>query len=123
MLEPADLANLFFEHLEVQTIPAGSVIFNVGEEGTEMYALLKGEVNLVVHDQVVETILEHDVFGEGALVQPDHKRASTAVAHTECQLGRLDREKFTFLVQETPFFALEVIRSLSTRLRKIKSEV
>ncbi|AUC61100.1 cAMP-binding putative transcriptional regulator [Cyanobacterium sp. HL-69] len=123
MLEPGDLANLFFEHLEVKIIPAGSVIFNVEDKGSVMYALLKGEVNLIVHDKVVETIFEHDVFGQGALVQPEHTRASTAVAHTECQIAELDREKFVFLVQETPFFALEVIRSLSTRLRKIKGEV
>lgn len=123
MLEPGDLANLFFNNLKITTVPAGTVIFRAGEQGSLMYTLIKGEVDLMVNDQLAETILEHDVFGQGALVQPDHTRASTAIARTDCKMGELDREKFIFLVQETPFFALEVIRSLSTRLRKIKGEI
>ncbi|MBE9222889.1 cyclic nucleotide-binding domain-containing protein [Cyanobacterium stanieri LEGE 03274] len=123
MLEPGDLANRFFNNLQIRNVSAGDVIFRVGEDGSVMYTLIKGQVDLMVNDQRVETILEHDVFGQGALVQPDHKRASTAIARTDCQVAELDRDKFVFLIQETPLFALEVIRSLSTRLRKIKGEV
>jgi len=93
------------------------VIFEAGEVGDVIYGVIEGEVTL----QVVETIRAGDVFGEGALVQIPPLRASTAVAQTNCRLAALDASHFKFLVQETPLFALEVIRSLSTRLRAFKA--
>ncbi|BAQ62689.1 cAMP-binding proteins - catabolite gene activator and regulatory subunit of cAMP-dependent protein kinases [Geminocystis sp. NIES-3708] len=121
-MEPSDVINLFFNHLKTQNIPAGEVIFSSGDKGEKMFALMKGEVELWLNGQVVETIHEHDVFGEGALVQLDHTRMTTAIAKTDCQLAELNRERFLFLLQETPLFALEIVRSLSSRLRKVKQK-
>lgn len=122
MLEPSDVIDLFFNHLKTYHVSAGDVIFKSGEKGEKMFALMKGEVELWLNDQVVETIHEHDVFGEGALVQLEHNRITTAIAKTDCQLAELNRERFLFLLQETPLFALEIVRSLSSRLRKIKQK-
>jgi CRP-like cAMP-binding protein len=123
MLEPSDVIDLFFNHLKTNSVSAGDVIFKAGEKGEKMFALMKGEVELWLNDQVVETIHEHDVFGEGALVQLEHIRVTTAIAKTDCQLAELNRERFLFLLQETPLFALEIVRSLSTRLRKVKQKI
>jgi CRP-like cAMP-binding protein len=103
-------------------LAAGEVIFRQGEYGAEMYGLISGIVELKVNDQVKETIQAGDIFGEGAIVQPTHTRASTAIAKTDCEIATLDRERFLFAIQETPLFALEVIKSLSDRLRAFKSE-
>lgn len=120
MLEPSEVIDLFFEHLKTRTVAAGEVIFKEGEKGDIMFALMEGEVELKVNGKIVETIHKHDVFGEGALVQLDHSRTTTAIAITECHIAELNNERFLFLVQETPLFALEIIRSLSTRLRTLK---
>ncbi|NMF82592.1 Crp/Fnr family transcriptional regulator [Nodosilinea sp. P-1105] len=120
MLEPARVVELFATAPDVQTFKAGEVIFEVGTSGEVMYGVIEGDVELVVDGQVVETIEAGDVFGEGALVQIPPLRASTAVAKTDCKLAQVDQTHFKFLVQETPLFALEVIRSLSTRLRALK---
>ncbi len=85
-----------------------------------MYGIVEGEVELCVDGKVVETILQGDVFGEGALVHEDHKRYETAIAKTDCRLVFLNRQHFFFAVQQTPMFALEVIRSYSDRLRRLK---
>ena len=122
MLEPSEVIDLFFNHLSPTTIESGSIIFERGEKGNKMFALIEGEVELHLEGKLVETIANHDIFGEGALIQPQHDRFTTAIAKTKCQLVELDKEKFLFLVQETPLFALEVIRSLSSRLRKIKTQ-
>lgn len=122
MLEPSEVIDLFFNHLKTNSVSAGDVIFRAGEKGEKMFALMKGEVELWLNDQVVETIHEHDVFGEGALVQLEHARMTTAIAKTDCQLAELNRERFLFLLQETPLFALEIVKSLSSRLRKIKQK-
>jgi CRP/FNR family cyclic AMP-dependent transcriptional regulator len=103
-------------------VEPGEIIFRQGEQGQEMYGLLSGEVELKVNDHVKETIKAGDIFGEGAIVQPTHTRASTAIAKTDCEIATLDRERFLFAIQETPLFALEVIKSLSDRLRALKIE-
>ena len=121
MLEPAQVIELFAQSPDIKTIQAGTVIFTVGDLGDVMYGVIEGEVELRVQDQVVEVIAAGDVFGEGALVQVPPLRASTAVARTDCKLAAVDASHFKFLVQETPLFALEVIRSLSNRLRAFKT--
>ncbi|MEB3313198.1 MAG: Crp/Fnr family transcriptional regulator [Cyanobacteriota bacterium] len=121
MLEPAQVIEIFAKSPDIKTVSAGTVIFEVGQLGEVMYGVMEGEVVLQVQDQVVETIRAGDVFGEGALVQIPPLRASTAVAKTDCRLAAVDASHFKFLVQETPLFALEVIRSLSTRLRALKA--
>lgn len=121
MLEPAQVIELFAQSPDIKTIQAGTVIFTAGDLGDVMYGVVAGEVELRVRDRVVEVITAGDVFGEGALVQVPPLRASTAVARTDCQLAAVDASHFKFLVQETPLFALEVIRSLSNRLRAFKA--
>ena len=54
------------------------------------------------------------------LMYEEHKRASTAIAKTETVLGFLEREHFLFAFQETPMFAIEVMRSYSAGFRRLK---
>jgi CRP/FNR family transcriptional regulator, cyclic AMP receptor protein len=123
MLQPIQVIELFMKSPDIQIFRAGETIFEVGALGEVMYGVIEGEVEMVVNGQVFETIEAGDVFGEGALVQIPPVRASTAVAKTDCKLAAVDQSHFKFLVQETPLFALEVIRSLSTRLRAAKAKV
>ncbi len=123
MLNPAHAISLFAKSPDVKLFKAGEVIFEVGAVGQVMYGVIEGEVDMVVNGKVFETIQAGDVFGEGALVQDPPLRASTAVAKTDCKLAAVDQTHFKFLVQETPLFALEVIRSMSTRLRAAKANL
>jgi CRP-like cAMP-binding protein len=121
MLEPARVIELFNTSKDIQTYKAGDTIFEIGEIGEVMYGVIEGEVDMMLKGDVFETIKAGDVFGEGALVQNPPVRATTAVAKTDCTLATVDKAHFQFLVQETPLFALEVIRSMSTRLRAVKA--
>ena len=85
-----------------------------------MYGIIEGEIEMYVDGKVIEVIKEGDIFGQGALVHEDHLRASTVIAKTDCKLAVLDREHFLFAVQQTPMFALEVMRSYSDRHRRLK---
>jgi CRP-like cAMP-binding protein len=123
MLEPSDVIDLFFNHLKTHDFSKGEVIFQEGEKGDKMFALMKGEVELWRNGKIVEIIELHDVFGEGVLVQPEQNRYTTAIAKTDCKLAELNKERFLFLLQETPLFALEIVRSLSSRLRKLKQKM
>ena len=119
MLQPAETVNLFVKQPE-QHYAAGQVVFEEGKFGDVMFGILQGEIELWVNGKVVETLIAGDVFGEGALVQPDRTRASTAIAKTDCLLAIMDQSRFLFAVQQTPMFALEVLKSYSDRLRRMK---
>jgi CRP/FNR family transcriptional regulator, cyclic AMP receptor protein len=72
---------------------------------------------IYIHDRLVETVGADGFFGEVALL--DHvSRSGTAVAKTDCTLIPINERPFLFMVEETPFFALQVIRVLASRLRR-----
>jgi CRP/FNR family transcriptional regulator, cyclic AMP receptor protein len=122
MLEPARTVNIFQKDAQLLEVAAGDVIFEMGQPGHLMYGVIEGSVDLVVKGKVAETISTGDVFGEGALVHPSRVRASTAIAQTDCKLACLDEKRFLFAVQSTPMFAIEVMRSFSDRLRRLKQQ-
>ena len=123
MSEPVKTVEIFQKSSSPLTYVAGQTIFEEGETGSVMYGIIQGEVDLVVDGKVVETITAGDVFGEGALVQPEHDRASTAIAKTDCIIACLDRERFLFAIENTPMFAIDVLRSYSNRARRLKRMV
>jgi len=45
------------------------------------------------------------------------RRGATAVAKTNCTIIPIKRKNFLFMVEETPFFALTVMRTMTARLR------
>jgi CRP-like cAMP-binding protein len=47
----------------------------------------------------------------------DAPRSATAVAVTDVELVAVSEKQFLFLVSQTPFFALKVMRVLARRLR------
>jgi CRP/FNR family transcriptional regulator, cyclic AMP receptor protein len=120
MLEATDTIRLFQKQPDPHFIEAGDAIYREGQPGKLMYGLLKGEVDLSVDGQVFETLEAGDVFGIRAIIYENALRDATAIAKTDCQLVYLDRERFYFAVQETPMFALNVMRNYSERLRYLK---
>jgi CRP-like cAMP-binding protein len=117
-----DLRNLFRNAGDVRDYPAGSVIFTEGSPGDMMFVVLEGEVEVQAGGRVVETILAGDVLGELALID-SRPRSATATAKTACRLAPVDERRFLFLVQETPFFALHLMRVLAARLRNMNALV
>lgn len=120
MLEPVRTIEIYQKSPSPKPFTAGDTIFSVGDAGDVIYGIIEGEVELWINGAVVETIRQGDLFGEGSLVHMDHKRFETAIAKTDCLLAFLDKYHFLFVVQQTPLFALEVMRSYSDRLRHLK---
>ena len=105
----------------VRTVPPGTVIFEEGAAGQEMFGVIDGEVELRLSDGRVLTVAPDGTFGEMALVDAS-PRMATAVAVTETTLAVIDRQRFLFLVGETPSFALQVMSSLAERLRGMQEK-
>ena len=99
------------------TKPRGSVVFNEGERGDNMYVLIQGRVEIKVGDEVVENAVPGSLLGEMALVSIGAPRSATVVAATECKLVSVDAKQFDLLVRESPQFARQVMTVMASRLR------
>lgn len=108
--------SLFLNAPVHRTVAIGEVIYVEGDEGTHMYGVVSGAVELRKGSAVVASLGPNDVFGERALIDL-LPRNLTAVATVETTLAEIDRSLFLFLVHETPTFALGIMGALATRLR------
>ncbi|MEH1781449.1 cyclic nucleotide-binding domain-containing protein [Nostoc sp.] len=119
MLSPVVTVSIFQKQPDPKAFSAGQVIFEEGQSGDEMYGILEGEVDILVNGKIVETIETGEIFGAGVLVGVKN-RTYSAIAKVDSKLGFLDREGFLFAVQETPMFALQVMKSYSERLSRLQ---
>jgi CRP-like cAMP-binding protein len=102
---------------DVRSFAAGEVIFTEGEPGDSMFAVLDGEIELRKGGRILEIVPTGGVFGEMALI--DHEpRSASAIANVACRVAAIGEKRFTLLVQQTPYFALQIMHVLAERLRK-----
>ena len=106
---------------DTRDVPAGTVIFEAGSTGEEMFGVVAGKVELRLPDGRAVAIGPDETFGEMALVDKS-PRSATATALEDSQLAVIDKHRFLFLVTETPTFALQVMSSLAERLRDLQKE-
>ena len=100
----------------IRSVRAGEVIFTEGDPAQELYVIQTGHVEIRKGGRLLDTLTEKTIFGEMALI--DHApRAATAVAATDVDLVPVGEKQFLFLVSQTPYFALNVMRVLARRLR------
>jgi CRP-like cAMP-binding protein len=95
----------------------GKTIFKEGDSGDEFFVVMRGQVEIRSGDRHFETLCPDGIFGEMALID-DNPRSATAVALTDVTLAPIKESQFLFLVKNTPFFALSVMRVLASRLRR-----
>jgi CRP-like cAMP-binding protein len=110
--------NIFADESNLKTFATGSLIFEKGTKGEEMYVIREGEVDILVDGCHLETISRDGIFGELCLIDQE-RRIASAVARTDCVLQEIDKRRFLFLVQETPLFAIRVMKVMADRLRRL----
>jgi len=95
----------------------GEVVFAEGDKGDFMYVVRSGELEIVRDGIVAETLGPGGIFGEMALIDGS-PRSATVRAKTDCEVAPINEKSFVFLVHETPYFAVAVMRTLADRLRR-----
>ncbi|UIE40021.1 cyclic nucleotide-binding domain-containing protein [Leptodesmis sichuanensis] len=118
MLEPAHTVEIFQRQPDLRTLKPGEAIYHEGDAADYMYGIIEGEVEMVKQGKVYETLKAGQVFGIGGILGVG-PRQSDAIAKTDCKLAYLEQKHFLFAVQETPMFAVEVMRNYSIRLRRL----
>jgi CRP/FNR family cyclic AMP-dependent transcriptional regulator len=114
--------NLFNKDAQAERFPAGQVVFREGDRGDHMFAVIKGAVDIIINGKMVETVEAGGVFGEMALVE-DQPRVASAVVRSDAELVLVDRKCFMFLVQQTPYFSLQLMAIIAERLRRMNEKL
>jgi CRP/FNR family transcriptional regulator, cyclic AMP receptor protein len=107
---------LFTNNPDIVRVPAGQALFKHGEDGQMMYVLTTGSAEVIVNNRVVEVLQPGNIVGELGIVAPG-PRTATVVARSDCEFVEISEQRFQYLVQQTPFFATQVMRVLAERLR------
>ena len=109
--------NIFKHASDALTLDSGEVLFREGDTGDDMFAVVEGAVELSRNETTIEVVGAGGILGELALVDPG-PRSATARAQEPSRVVRVDHRQFTFLVQEHPTFALQVMAVMAERLRR-----
>lgn len=120
--DAVDFGLLVGPGLPTRTFKAGETIFKEGDSAGELYVIQSGRVRIQTRNQLLDTLGENHIFGEMALID-DVPRSASAVAETDVSLIPVSEKQFLFLVSQTPFFALKVMRVLAQRLRTMNRAI
>jgi CRP/FNR family transcriptional regulator, cyclic AMP receptor protein len=111
------IVNLFRNSERAVNLEPGHVVFQEGDKGDSMYIVLEGELEIRVKDKVIDTTGPGGIVGEMALID-NSPRSASCVAKTACKIVPVNERQFNFMVQETPNFAITVMRMMCDRLRR-----
>jgi CRP-like cAMP-binding protein len=102
-------------------IPAGGVIFDEGEVGTEMYVIQSGSVEIIKRvkgaEKVIATLEKGDFFGEMSILE-EVPRTALARAKSDVELVRINQSTFDEMLRHNAEIAVRMLRKLSRRLRE-----
>ena len=124
LFDDEELAELASQ-IDQKTYAAGQHIFKAGAPGGEMHVVLSGQVQTYINDEdghkvVLDDVNPGDWFGELSLLDSEPRSAS-AVAVTQTRTCLINREDLQLLFTKKPSAALDVLATLSRRLRKTDS--
>lgn len=104
--------------LEEVTFPANHTIFAKGEEGQLLYILVSGRVQVHLEELPLAQLEPGAYFGEMALFDSQPRSASvTTLQESKCLV--LTRQQVYQTIKESPSVAINLIRGLCQRVRKL----
>ena len=116
MKHDAGFGVLTGNNIETRFFKAGTTIFREGEQAHDLFVIKRGDVRIQIGNRTVSELSADHIFGEMALID-NEPRSASAIAVTDVELVPVSEKQFLFLVGQTPYFALKVMRVLAQRLR------
>jgi hypothetical protein len=104
----------------------GTVLFNEGDEGEEMYIIRSGKVAIkkrVAHGEITVAVLEKgDFFGEMAMLEHIPRTAGAEVVE-DGDLIVIGSDVFGDMVKSNPEIGVRMLRKYSLRLRETTKQI
>ena len=120
LLSPLDdeQKNRLFEHARIVRFGRGEKVIRQGSEGSSMFVIVHGDVDVVIHangtDTTVATLHPGEAFGEMCMLTGE-KRTATILAKTDCELWEIERAHLQPLIQENQALAERLSELLARR--------
>jgi CRP-like cAMP-binding protein len=113
------------DHL-VRRYQAGTVLFQEGDRGAQMFVIRSGKVNIskrIGDNEITLAVLgPGEFFGEMALLE-GLPRSAGATVIDEATLVEVDQQSFETLIRKNSEVALRLLRRLSARLREADRQI
>jgi CRP-like cAMP-binding protein len=105
----------------------GQIIFQKGDLGDSLLAVLEGEVSISANSEdgkeiILNTILQGEMFGEIACID-GIERSATATSMGNCTLLAIQRRDFIPFLKTNPDIAIELLKALCLKLRDTSNKV
>jgi CRP/FNR family cyclic AMP-dependent transcriptional regulator len=113
--------------LRGKTLPAGTMIMSVQQEGEVVYVILDGTVKIHIEqadgtDVIIGILGAGDILGEMSLLD-NEGRSANAVTLEESSLLWMDRRAFRECLQSMPGLSFNLARVLAARLRLADEQI
>jgi CRP/FNR family transcriptional regulator, cyclic AMP receptor protein len=107
--------------LEERDVESGTAVFKAGDEGSTLFLIQDGVVEISTGEGKQKTVLASlyagQFFGELSLLD-GAPRAATATAMKSCKLQALDRDDFLAFLTSKPEAATKILAEMAERLRQ-----
>lgn len=105
----------------------GEVLFREGDAAREAFVVQEGRIRILkrirMADKSLALLRAGDLFGEGALLENDPIRRSTAIAVSDGIALSFDKNALRSLLQKDPLLASRLLSQLVRRLRDAEDQI
>jgi len=109
--------------LEVKLYKKGDYLFKQNDDGTDLYLLNKGKIDIYVDDQFIDSISKPgSIIGESAALFK-HKRSTTAKFAEDSEVIVLPGEYIDRVVMEKPDIGLNLLKTVIERLHSANKQI
>ena len=125
------LSDSHFERLKsiikIKNFAKDTALIEEGVHGETLYLLISGTVKVTkTSDNGTELVLairsSGDFFGEMSLLE-DAPRSARIMAIEDCEAGLIPKKDFTQMMLQEPQVALNILRTVSARLRQTNDQI
>lgn len=115
----------------LRSYPAGTFLFSEGDEGDEMFIVMRGKVRISkqvpgIGEEALAILEAGQSFGEMAIIE-DSPRSADAIAHSGCEVLVISRRRLDELMFTDKDLAYVLlwgfVHTLSSRLRETSDKL
>lgn len=115
---PSKDLQLLDRHVTPTTVAAGTVLAREGRAPQQFILIVTGSASVKVGDKQVATLGAGDSIGELSLLDSGPQSA-TVTTDEECALLAVAANEFQAMLEESPGFARNLLKSMAQRLRSM----
>jgi membrane protein len=95
----------------------GEVVFNIGDEGRDLYYIAYGKVKLVYENRLVRHLTAGDFFGEMAILGDSVRIADAVVDSDFCDIIVINANNIQTLILNEPKVAMRFLKHMALQLK------